>query len=232
MPKDDEHYGPSHAVPAGPSGPALDANADAPPKVKANILVVDDKPRNLVAMKEMLEELGENIVQVGSGVEALRFLLQNDAAIVLVDVQMPDIDGYELAALIRGRDRSRLTPIIFVTAFGKDDDEISRGYRLGAVDYVFKPIDPVILRAKVSVFVGLHKMTRRMRDQIEHERRLQMEAMVARVEKIEAERALRQVEERQSLIIRSLPIALYTVKPGGEFIGPRYLSEGVAESIG
>ena len=206
------------------------AKIDAP--TKANILVVDDKPKNLVAMAEMLDELGENVVRVGSGVEALRFLLHYDAAIVLVDVQMPDIDGYELAALIRGRERSRLTPIIFITAFGRDDHDISRAYRLGAVDYVFKPIDPVVLRAKVSVFVGLHKMTQRMREQVEHERLLQHEASRARSEKVEAERALRQIEERQSLIIRSLPIALYTVSLADGFDGPRFLSEGIAESVG
>ena len=100
------------------------------------------------------------------------------------------------------------------------------------MDYVFKPIDPVVLRAKVSVFVGLHKMAQKMRDQVEFERRLQQEAMRARTEKLEVERALRQVEERQSLIIRSLPIALYTVKLSDAFNGPRFLSESIANSVG
>ncbi len=199
---------------------------------KANILIVDDKPKNLIALSSMLEGLGENVVQAGSAADALRFLLKNDAAIVLLDVQMPDVDGYELASLIRARARSRYTPIIFVTAFDKDDEEIARGYRLGAVDYVFKPINPDILRTKISVFVDLFKKSEAVRAQAEHERRLQLENLRVRTQKMEAERALRQVEERQSLIIRSLPIALYTASLGDDFNGPRFLSENIAGAVG
>src|SRR5258708_23725166 len=170
-----------------------------------DILLVDDKPKNLFAVAEMLDSLGENIVQATSGVDALRCLLRRDFAIVLVDVQMPDMDGYELAALIRERERSRDMPVIFITALSKEDQDISRGYALGAVDYVFKPIDPVVLRAKVAVFVDLYKKTEAVRRQAELERLLQMENLRVRTEKIEAERALRQIEERESLIIRSLP---------------------------
>jgi CheY-like chemotaxis protein len=119
--------------------------AEAAP-IKASILIVDDKPNNLFALAQMLDDLNENIVQATSGADALRCLLRQDFAIVLVDVQMPDMDGYELATLIRQRERSRHMPIIFITAFGRDDQDISRGYALGAVDYVFKPIDPVITR--------------------------------------------------------------------------------------
>src|SRR5690554_5548279 len=110
------------------------------------------------------------------------------------------MDGYELAALIRQRERTRDTPIIFVTAFGKEDEDIARGYALGAVDYVFKPVDPVILKAKISVFVDLYKKTEAIRRNAELERRLQLENLRVRTEKLEAERALRQVEARQSLI--------------------------------
>src|SRR5258708_30443807 len=138
---------------------------------------------------------------------------------------MPDMDGYELAALIRRRERSRDTPIIFITAFDKDDRDISRGYALGAVDYVFKPIDPVVLRAKVAVFVDLYKKTEAVRRQAELERLLQMENLRVRTETIQAELALRHIEERQSLIIPSLPIALSTADLKGGFAGPRFLSE-------
>src|SRR3954468_14162211 len=180
------------------------------PPIRASILIVDDKPNNLFALAQMLDGLNENVVQATSGADALRCLLRQDFAIVLVDVKMPDMDGYELATLIRQRERSRHMPIIFITAFGKEDQDISRGYSLGAVDYVFKPIDPIVLRAKVSVFVDLFKKTEAVRQQAALERRLQLENLRVRTEKIEAERALRQIEERQALIIRSLPIALYT----------------------
>lgn len=199
---------------------------------KASILIVDDRPRNLFALAQMLEGLDGNVIQAVSGAEALRYLLRHNVAIILVDIQMPDMDGYELAALIRQRERSRDTPIIFMTAYNKEDEDISRGYALGAVDYVFKPVDPVILRAKVSVFVDLFKKTEAVRQQAEIERRLQLENLRVRTEKIEAEKALRQIEERQGLIIRSLPIALYTAEPGNRFSGPRFLSESIAGTVG
>ncbi len=196
--------------------------------IKANILIVDDKPENLLALAQMLGSLNENIAQAKSGADALRYLLRQDAAIILVDVRMPDMDGYELAALIRRRERSRDTPIIFITAFDKDDRDISRGYMLGAVDYVFKPIDPVILRAKVSVFVDLFKKTETLRRQADLERRLHWETLRA----VQAERALRQIEEIQSFIVKSLPIALYRSDLDGRFAGPRFLSGSIAASVG
>jgi PAS domain S-box-containing protein len=123
-------------------------------------------------------------------------------------------------------------PIIFITAFNREDQDISRGYALGAVDYVFKPIDPIILQAKVSVFVELYKKTEAIRQQAALERRLQMENLRVRTEKDETEKALRLVEERQSLVIRSLPIAFYTAEPNATFSGPRYLSESIAGTVG
>ena len=205
---------------------------DVLPAIRANILLVDDKPANLLVLAEMLEVLDENIVQARSGADALRHLLKQDFAIILVDVQMPDMDGYELASLIRNRDRSADLPIIFITAYSRDDADISRGYALGAVDYVFKPIDPVILRAKVSVFVDLYKKTEAIRRNADVERQLLTENLRVRSEKLEAERALRQVEERQALIIRSLPIALYTADAIGRFSGPRFLSESISGAVG
>jgi PAS domain S-box-containing protein len=200
--------------------------------IRPRILIVDDKPRNLFALAQMLDGIEGDVVQATSGADALRRLLRQDFAIILVDIQMPDMDGYELAALIRQRERSRDTPIIFITAFNKEDHDISRGYALGAVDYVFKPIDPIILRTKVSVFVDLYRKTEAVRGQAELERRLQLENLRVRTEKIETEKVLRQVEERQSLIIRSLPIALYTATSSGDFSGPRFLSESIASAVG
>jgi len=199
---------------------------------RAPILIVDDKPQNLLVLADLLAALGEEIIQASSGKEALRVLLNRDVAILLLDVQMPDIDGYELADLIRKREKSRSTPIIFITAHDRDSEEISRGYALGAVDFVFKPIDPVILRAKVSVFVDLFKKTAAIRERAALERILLSENLRVRTEKIEAEMALRKVEERQAMIVRSLPIALYTSVLGTDFSGPRFLSESIASQVG
>jgi len=200
--------------------------------VEASLLIVDDKPKNLVALAGMLEGLGDRIHQATSAAEALRCLLRHDVALVLLDVQMPDMDGYEIAALIRQRERSRHTPIIFITALDRDDREISRGYALGAVDYVFKPIDSIVLRAKATVFIDLFKKTEAVRHQAELERRLYWENLRARADKLQTERALRQVEGVQSVIVKSLPIAFYTADLKGRFAGPRYLSESIASSVG
>ena len=137
-----------------------------PDEEKVNILVVDDVPDKLLTMEAILEELGQNVVCVDSGREALRRLLYQDFAVILLDVNMPDMDGFETAALIRQRRRSESTPIIFVTAFS-DETHAFQGYSLGAVDYILTPVVPTILRAKVSVFVELYQKTQQVRRQAE-----------------------------------------------------------------
>lgn len=124
---------------------------------KANILVVDDDPTKRFALRSILEPLHENVVEASSGSDALRQLLREEFAVVLLDVRMPIMDGFETAQLIRQRPRSELTPIIFVTALDQAETDMGRGYDLGAVDFVFAPIVPAILRAKVSVFVELYR---------------------------------------------------------------------------
>src|SRR3954453_23815179 len=121
------------------------------------ILLVDDQSENLLSAGAVLESLGQEVILAESGREALRHLLDNDFAVILLDVMMPDMDGFETAALVRQRERSRLTPIIFLTALGRSDEHMRRGYDLGAVDYMTKPFVPEILRSKVSVFVELHR---------------------------------------------------------------------------
>src|SRR5579884_87235 len=133
---------------------------DASPKKREKILLVDDRPENLIALEAALEGLGEELVLANSGTEALRHLLSEDFAAVLLDVKMPDMDGFETAEMIRSRPRSRQTPIIFLTAY-KSDAHLFRGYHLGAVDFLFKPIVPEVLRSKVSVFVELSRSARR-----------------------------------------------------------------------
>lgn len=124
---------------------------------RVNILLVDDQPNNLLALESILAETGENLVMAESGAAALRHLLQMDFAVVLLDVMMPELDGFETADLIRSRERSRDTPIIFLTALERSETNVFRGYELGAVDYIFKPFHADILRSKVNVFIELFR---------------------------------------------------------------------------
>jgi len=121
------------------------------------ILLVDDQQDNLLSAEAVLESLGQQIVKAESGREALRQLLDQDFAVILLDIMMPEMDGFETAALIRQRERSRHTPIIFLTALGRNEAAMRQGYGLGAVDYMLKPFIPEVLRSKVSVFVELHR---------------------------------------------------------------------------
>ena len=148
--------------PAAPPEQDVDA---APGRV--NILLVDDQPANLLALEAMLQGLGQNLVKAESGREALKWLLTHDFAVILLDVKMPDMDGFETAALIRERDKSRDTPIIFLTAADKTHTEAVRGYAVGAVDYLVKPVVPEFVRSKVSVFVELAKKSELLRRQAE-----------------------------------------------------------------
>jgi signal transduction histidine kinase len=130
-----------------------------------DILVVDDTPENLTAIEVALDELNYRLVKVQSGKEALRRLLRQDFALILLDVQMPTMSGFETARLIRARDRSKHVPIIFITAYDRDDAEVLEAYRLGAVDFLLKPIQPEILKAKASVFVELQRRTQEVEQQ-------------------------------------------------------------------
>ena len=127
---------------------------------KVNILLVDDQPNNLLALETILDEMGQNLVRADSGNRALKHLLDREFAVILLDVQMPDLDGFETATLIRERERSRDTPIIFLTAMERSETNVFRGYELGAVDYIFKPFHAEVLRAKVGVFVELFRKRR------------------------------------------------------------------------
>ena len=136
----------------------------------ARILMVDDRPENLLALEALLEPLGHRLVRANSGREALRALLRDDFAVILLDVQMPEMNGFETATLIKTRERSRFTPIIFLTALNTEEQHVFEGYSVGAVDYMSKPLNPEILRSKVSVFVELYLKNEELR---EKERRLQ-----------------------------------------------------------
>src|SRR5262245_17806227 len=167
-----------------------------------NILVVDDMPEKIMAIEATLEELGQNIVKAYSGREALRCLLKDDYAVILLDVNMPEMDGFETAAFIRERKRSEHTPIIFVTAFN-DEVQMAKGYSLGAVDFISTPLDPEVLRTKVRVFVDLYQKTETIRHQAAHRVQLAREQAARQV----AEKAMRRyalLAEASRLLSRSL----------------------------
>ena len=148
---------------------------------KVNILIVDDRPDKLLAHEVLLEELNQHIVKARSGKEALRCLLKQDFAVILLDVNMPEMDGFETASLIRQRPRTETTPIIFISAVNDTENHVSRGYSLGAVDYILTPVVPEILRAKIMVFVDLFKKTEQIKRQGE-ERAKFIRAQAARKE--------------------------------------------------
>ena len=134
---------------------------------KVNILLVDDRPENLLALEAILDPLGQTLVRASSGEEALKHLLTRDFAVILLDVQMPGMNGFDTARLIKARERSRHIPIIFLTAISKEEAYVFEGYSVGAVDYMFKPFQPDILRSKVSVFVDLYRKQEQIKYQDE-----------------------------------------------------------------
>jgi CheY-like chemotaxis protein len=147
--------GPEQVRMAGDSGSAQ----------QAKILLVDDRPDNLLALSAILSSLGHGMVRAHSGEEALKAMLADEFALVILDVQMPGMDGYATATHIKRRERTRSVPIIFLTATYADPQDAFRGYAAGAVDYITKPFDPWVLRAKVSVFVDLYLKNRQLREQ-------------------------------------------------------------------
>ncbi len=173
---------------------------------QVNILLVDDRPDNLLALEVILADLGQNLIKATSGREALRHLLQQDFALILLDVSMPGLDGFETAALMRGRLRSEHTPIIFVTAHSDTDNHIARGYSLGAVDFISSPVVPTVLKAKVGVFVELYKKTQQIQRQAER---------LLRLEQAEQKRRL-------SLILEAYPDIVFVLGSGRkiEFTNP------------
>ena len=172
------------------------------------ILVVDDDERNLLALTQVLQDTAD-VVTASSGKDALRLLLTEDVAVILLDVFMPGMDGYEVASLIRERGQTSRIPIIFLSAVNKETEHMMRGYAMGAVDYVFKPVDPIILRSKVSVFVDLYRMRREIEVRSETEQKLQDTNFRTQLEKLEIQRELDESRTMQAAIINSLPIILY-----------------------
>ncbi|MBD2000505.1 response regulator [Leptolyngbya sp. FACHB-541] len=179
-------------------------------ELTVNILLVDDHPENLLALEAILDPLGGNLVKAHSGEEALRSLLHQDFAVILLDVQMPGMDGFETATLIRSRERSRHTPIIFLTAFNTNDSLVFRGYSLGAVDYLLKPIEADILTSKVGVFIELFKKTEEVKRQSRQLASINTE--------------LRESEERFRLLSACSPVGIFLTDVNGSctYTNPRF----------
>ncbi|HEY8793242.1 MAG TPA: ATP-binding protein [Gaiellaceae bacterium] len=169
-----------------------------------NVLLVDDRPENLLALEAILEPLRQNLLYADSGEEALRQLLHHDVAVILLDVQMPVLDGFETATLIKQRERTKHIPIIFVTAISKEEEHVFRGYSAGAVDYVFKPFSPEVLRSKVAVFIELHEKTETLRLRAEQ------------LKEQELAELRRESEERYRFLAEAQPDQIWTAMPNGE----------------
>lgn len=189
----------------------------------ANILVVDDERASRLAMTTILSGIGDRIDCVDSGEEALRCLLRDDYAIILLDVILSEMSGYRTAELIRQRERSRYVPIIFMSAINKNDRDMFEGYSAGAVDYVFKPVEPTVLRSKVSVFVELHRKSVELRQKAESEKRLLTEILDVRTQQMHTAEALHRSRTQQSLIIDALPIAFYRSPSATEYSSRSYV---------
>jgi PAS domain S-box-containing protein len=170
----------------------------------AKILLVDDRPENLLALEAILDPLGETLLYAGSGEDALRQLLRHQVAVILLDVQMPELDGFETARLIKQRERTRHVPIIFVTAISKEEEQVFRGYSAGAVDYVFKPFNPEVLRSKVAVFIELHEKNEQLRLQAEQ------------LKEQELAELRRESEERYRFLAEAQPEQIWTALTNGE----------------
>ena len=217
------------------SGTRRRGESSAPPDLstplKARILIVDDDERNAFAAVQALEVLGHDLVVARSGEEALRRLLSEQFAVILLDLHMPGMDGYETAELIRSRKRSASTPIVFLTAIFRDEAHVFQAYSAGAVDVVFKPVDPFILKSKVSVLVDLYLKTEEVKRQSAYQQWLLDEHARVKAEKAVIGRALRRTEARQEAILKSLPIVIHSRSIEPPF-APQFLSEAVTAVTG
>src|SRR5436190_1157274 len=214
------------AEPAAASAPAA-----AAPLKRARVLVVDDDDKNLLAIRTVIEDIAE--VEVAqSGEEALRHLLRGEFAVILLDVFMPGMDGYETAQIIRQRDQTKRIPIVFLSELNKEKEHLMRGYSMGAVDYVFKPVEPVVLRSKVAVFVDLFTMTQEIQRKAAQEQELLDANLKASAARLKVEQELRIAEQRQAAIIQSLPIILYLETDGTDPRLPQFVGGNFAAVTG
>jgi len=215
---------PASSLPSSKAEPPAPPDLDKP--LEARILVVDDDERNAFAAVQALEELGHELVVARSGEEALKRLLTEEFAVILLDLHMPGMDGYETAKFVRSRKRTARTPIVFLTAIFRDEAHVFQAYSAGAVDVVFKPVDPFILKSKVQVLVDLYLKTEEVRRQSAYQQWLLDEHARIKAEKDQAEQALRVTEARQEAILRTLPIVMHSRSIEPPF-APQFVSDAV-----
>lgn len=194
-----------------------------------NILLVDDDAKSLIATEVVLSELKQNTIKAKSGKEALRLVLENEFAVILLDVKLPDMDGFQIAEFIRRHKKSRDTPIIFMTAYGRDEIMISRGYSLGAVDYIFKPIIPEILRAKVAVFIRLFETTVQLKEAgrlLEQQSQQELQKRARELEKLnkELEDSNKELDQFAYIASHDLREPLRTITNFIQLLGSKYQS--------
>lgn len=190
-------------APSAPPASKADAKGYRPEDAPTHILMVDDHPANLLALEGILAPLGQVLVRATSGADALKAVLQHDFALILMDVQMPGMDGFQTAKLIKDREKSRSIPIIFLTALSRDAANVFKGYKHGAVDYLLKPFDAEILRAKVQVFVELYHKTEKLKHQEQLLRDKELEALE------------RKADLRFQTLTESIPQGIWALKADG-----------------
>ena len=199
---------------------------------KVNILVVDDRPEGIVTLEAVLTNPEYNLVVANSGREALSHVLNQEFAVILMDVQMPEMDGFETATLIKQREKSKNIPIIFLTAINKTDQYVSRGYELGGVDYIFKPFDSYILKSKVAVFVELHKKNNLLLEQAEALRIMERRERMRTLNELEMEG-----RRRYQNLADAIPQIVFRANQVGslEYVNQfwyKYTARSLADSIG
>src|SRR5215467_11447364 len=195
---------------------------------QVNILMVDDQPAKLLSYEVILSELGEKLLKASSGKEALELLLKTDVAVVLMDVSMPDLDGFQLAEMIREHPRFQKTAIIFISAVHLTDVDRVKGYQRGAVDYISVPVIPELLRAKVSVFAELHRKTRqleRLNRDLEGrvtERTEELDRRAEALERLNSE--LIQKNQELNAILQTAPDIIFSRRQDGarDYISDRF----------
>ena len=186
---------------------------------KVNILLVDDRKENLIALEALLESQDLRIVKAESGNQALGLMLEFDFALVLLDVQMPEMDGFEVAELMRKKEKTRQIPIVFITAINKEEKYVFKGYEMGAVDYLFKPIDPTVLKSKVQVFLELHRKKLEMERLINEKNEYILELHQLNKKIQEQQKELLEKEKLQSILEMAITISHEFSQPLSVIIG-------------
>ena len=210
--------------------PILHRACDGTPKPR--ILIADDDPRNLMSLDAILTAPDREVVQARSGWEVLRRVRQDEFAAVVLEMRTSDLDALQVAARMRADQRTSRIPIVLIAARGSDEQQIASSYSAATIDYILTPINPRLLRAKVDVLIDLHRKTEEIRRLAEQQKRLLLENLRIQKEKLVAEQRLRYREEHQSLVLQSLPIALYTANGGPGLRRLRFTSDSVRRLSG